>query len=141
MRSASGRERGCEPSWARPMDRTERDLARLDAERPLPPEVRERMESALLDDAAGRAGGDEDTAVLLATLDTPRPVPASTRAALERALVVEHHRRPWRLATAAAAAVLLLVASAAILTRVSTGGPPSRLTAAPPSSVPAADVP
>ena len=123
------------------MDRTERDLARLDAERPLPPALRDRLESALLEDAAARANGGEDTAELLAALDAPRPVPGSTRAALEHALVVEHRRRPWRLATASAAAVLLLVASAAILTRVSTSGPRPRLAAAPPSSVPAADVP
>lgn len=66
------------------MDRTERDLAGLDAERPLPPEVRARLEGALLDDAAG----------LLAGLDAPRPLPPSTRTALENTLVAERYRRP-----------------------------------------------
>ncbi|HEV7863291.1 MAG TPA: hypothetical protein VGR20_11340, partial [Acidimicrobiia bacterium] len=66
-------------------DEPEFPLAGLDAERPLPPELRVRLESALL---AAVAGGlpvptDEEA------LDAPRPLPEPVRARLESALLAE----------------------------------------------------
>ena len=82
-------------------DGIERELRGLDAERPLPPALYRRLESALLD----------DDAELFAALDAPRAVPPATRVALEQALTGRTGTgdRRGRVLLGAAAAVLLVV--------------------------------
>ena len=60
-------------------------LAGLDAERPLPPELRARLEAALLAAVAGGLPVPADADAL----DAPRPLPEALRARLESALLAE----------------------------------------------------
>jgi hypothetical protein len=124
-------------------DRPDRELAGLDTERPLPPALVARLESALLDDAAARAAhatGDDRTSMFFDALDAPRPLPASTRAALEDALTRSPAPR-WQPLLAVAAVLLLVIGSAAAL-RVGQGrGADRNMAAGPSRSVPGADVP
>ena len=60
-------------------------LAGLDAERPLPAEVRTRLEAALLAALAGGLPVPSDAE----SLDAPRPLPEAVRARLESALLAE----------------------------------------------------
>ena len=98
-------------------DAIERELRALDEDRPLPPTLYGRLEAALLEDAAARAGATDDgDAALFDSLDAPRPIPSTTRAALERALTGGERRRDRRgFLLGIAAAVLLVVAMAAAL--------------------------
>jgi hypothetical protein len=124
-------------------DRPDRDLAGLDAERPLPPDLVARLESALMDDAAARAAhgtGDDRTAMLFEALDVPRPLPASTRAALEDALTGSPAPR-WQPLLAVAAVLLLVIGSAAALRVGQRAGADHNVAAGPSRSVPGADVP
>src|SRR5437016_3105845 len=62
---------GCVKSSESAMtDGIERDLRRLDTDRPLSPALYERLEAALLDEA--------DDGALFDALDSPRPIPATT---------------------------------------------------------------
>jgi len=75
-------------------DEPELPLSGLDAERPLPPELRARLESALLGAvAAGLAapgdGGSLPVPADAESLDAPRPLPEPLRARLESALLAE----------------------------------------------------
>ncbi|MBV8981683.1 MAG: IPT/TIG domain-containing protein [Acidimicrobiia bacterium] len=122
-------------------DELERELRGVDGERPLPPAIYSRLESALVDDARARHTGTDDVAVALEALDAPRPVPASTRAALESALI----RTRWgdfrsRVLLGAAAAAIVVVGAFALLRGGST---PSHheVAVGPASTVPAIDVP
>ena len=97
-------------------DGLERELSRLDGDRPLPPTLYSRLESALLDDAEARRIGYGELAVALDALDGPRPVPAPARAALERALIPPDRRAfRSRLILGAAAAIIVLVGAVAAL--------------------------
>jgi hypothetical protein len=96
------------------MDATERDLTGLDVDRPLPAALRDRLEAALLRDAAARPAVDDETAALLGGLDRPLPLPAATRRVLEQVLIRPRRNR-WLVPVAAAAAVLLVLASVAAL--------------------------
>src|SRR5205823_12643376 len=60
-------------------------LAGLDAERPLPAELRARLEAALLAAVAGGLPVPSDAE----SLDAPRPLPEPLRARLESALLAE----------------------------------------------------
>src|SRR5438067_13786620 len=60
-------------------------LAGLDAERPLPAELRARLEAALLAAVAGGLPVPTDAE----SLDAPRPLPEPLRARLESALLAE----------------------------------------------------
>lgn len=60
-------------------------FAGLDAERPLPPELRARLEAALLSAVAGGLPVPADAE----SLDAPRPLPEPLRARLESALLAE----------------------------------------------------
>ena len=60
-------------------------FAGLDAERPLPPELRARLEAALLAAVAGGLPVPADAE----SLDAPRPLPEALRARLESALLAE----------------------------------------------------
>ena len=62
----------------------------LDAERPLPPELRARLESALLAAVAGGLPVPADAE----SLDAPRPLPEPLRARLESALLAEAATSP-----------------------------------------------
>jgi hypothetical protein len=90
-------------------DDIERELRDLGADRPLPQPLYERLEAALLDDAA-----------LFDNLDAPRPIPPATFAAIERELTGRATRPPLtdrrsRVLLGVAAAVLLVVGSVAAL--------------------------
>lgn len=118
-------------------DGFERELRLLDVERPLSSALRDRLESALLEEAA--AGNVEE---LLAGLDAPRPLPPSTLAAIERELVTPKGvPNRGRVLLAMAAAVLLLVGTFAAL-RAGPSSPGDRdVAAGPRPSVPNAGVP
>ena len=96
-------------------DELERDLRGLDVDRPLPPALYSRLESALLDDAEDRRSGSDDVADSLGSLDAPRPVPASTRAALETALIRTRGRELRSRVLLGAAAAILVVGALALL--------------------------
>jgi len=125
-------------------------LAGLDAERPLPPELRARLEAALL---AAVAGGPPVSAEA-GPLDAPRPLPEPLRARLESALLAEaavpaapvrggggRRRRLVAGLSAVAAVLLLLVAVAGLLGRNSGRGhveaaAPTSTTVPAPASLP-----
>ena len=113
-------------------DDVERELHGLDADRPLPPALRARLEATLLDDAATLFDG----------LDAPRPIPSATRGAIEEALATSTNAgdRRGRVLLALAAAVLLVVGSVAALRA---GAPRSNrdVAAGPARTVPEAGVP
>src|SRR5437763_5536998 len=67
------------------IDEPDLPFAGLDAERPLPPERRARLESALLAAVAGGLPVPSDAE----SLDAPRPLPEPVRARLEAALLAE----------------------------------------------------
>jgi hypothetical protein len=106
-------------------DEPELPLAGLDAERPLPPELRARLEAALLAAVAGGLPVPADAE----SLDAPRPLPEPLRARLESALLAEaaatpseaapvtplaeRRRRKVVAAWSSVAAVLLLVVAVA----------------------------
>ncbi|HEY3238494.1 MAG TPA: hypothetical protein VGL92_02935, partial [Acidimicrobiia bacterium] len=109
-------------------------LAGLDAPRPLPPELQERLEVALLAAAAGSAAGISTVRVEDQTgrvrpedplaLDAPRPLPVDVRSRLESAVLSAAGARPaaasrwatWSRPLMAVAAVLaLLLGSVALL--------------------------
>ena len=127
-------------------------LSGLDGERPLPPELAARLETALV---AAVAGGLVAEPPLIAeetiALDGPRPLPAHVRTRLEGALLVSRRRRlvPARAmqAVLAVAAVLaLVVASVGLLGRFGPSGRGHEVTAAgptgsTPSSAPATTAP
>jgi hypothetical protein len=113
------------------MDPTERDLAGLDAERPLPRAFAARLEAALLEEA--RDSGDE-TAGLLAGVDGPLPLPPRTRRAIEQALIAAPARNRWRVPVGIAAAVLFVTASVAAL-RNDTGDADHTVAAGPVTTV------
>ena len=71
-------------------DEPELPLAGLDAERPLPAELRARLEAALLAAVAGGLPVPADAE----TLDAPRPLPEPLRARLESALLAEAAASP-----------------------------------------------
>lgn len=126
-------------------------LAAAGRPRPLPPDVRARLEAALTGRPAVPSSGTDVEApsrgrvaapspahleTVLAGLDAPRPLADAQRARLEGALA--RARGPWRRsdtvqrALAAAAAVTLLAASGTLLVRVrGTGREPAAL--APPT--------
>ena len=111
-------------------DGIERDLRRLDTDRPLSPALYERLEAALLDEA--------DDGALFDALDSPRPIPATTRAGLERELIREPHagQRRGRVLLAIAAAVLVVAGSVAVV-RNGRSGSNQQVAARSPRSVPA----
>ncbi len=105
-------------------------LAGLDAPRPLPPALRDRLEAALLAAAGSPAGvatvGEEDQAAPSEdplALDAPRPLPPAMRGRLESAVLAATGARPaaarwgaWSRPLLAVAAVLaLLLGSVAVL--------------------------
>jgi hypothetical protein len=100
-------------------------LSALDAPRPIPTELRGRLEDALLSaDQTRQLNADlaarlttrmtDRVAELLEGLDSPLPLPASVRASLDDELGRRRSRTAW-LATAAAAAVLVVCAAAALV--------------------------
>ena len=95
-------------------DDIETRLSGIDAPRPLPSELRARIESAVVS-----AAGAED-AVLPPGLDAPRPLPRDVRLRLERALVPSLAARRAPLIGIAAVLVLVLgLASLSIIDRPS----------------------
>ena len=72
----------------------------LDAERPLSPELRARLEAALLSAVAGGLPVPADAE----SLDAPRPLPEPVRASLEAALLAEAAATPAAAPSTAAAA-------------------------------------
>ncbi len=142
-------------------------LTGLDAPRPLPPALRDRLESALL--AAAGAGPlvvdvREPAADDALALDAPRPLPAPLRSRLESALLAgagagapegdvltaagpsgAGPRRPaawWRPLMAVAAVLALLLGSAAVLDLTGRGTDERDLTAAgPEATTPSSTIP
>jgi ABC-type branched-subunit amino acid transport system substrate-binding protein len=90
-------------------DEPELPLAGLDAERPLPPELRARLEAALLAAAAGGLPVPADAE----SLDAPRPLPEALRTRLESALLAEAAAAVPAEAAAPPAAVAATAASEA----------------------------
>ena len=94
-------------------------LSGLGGERPLPPELAARLETALL---AAIAGPERAEPALVAeaavALDGPRPLPAEVQARLEAALLSRRRPLPARAmqaVLAVAAVVALVVASVGLL--------------------------
>lgn len=113
----------------------ERELRGLDVERPLPPALYERLETALLDEADGIG------AEVFEGLDAPRPMPPKVRAAVEDVLIrTAPTDRRARVFLASAAAVLLIVGAVAAL-RAGTPSQNRSVASGPVRSVPAAGVP
>ena len=114
-------------------------LAGLDAPRPLPPAVRERLELALLAAAGGHSAGFSTLSVEHQTarvgaedplaLDAPRPLPADVRGRLESAVLTAAGARPaaahrwanWSRPLLAVAAVLALLLGSVTLLNLGTG--------------------
>lgn len=88
-------------------------LAGLDAERPLPPELRARLESALLAALADGLPVPADAE----SLDAPRPLPEALRLRLESALLAEASATPTATtpATESAPAAATAPAAAAVI--------------------------
>ena len=114
-------------------DEPELPLAGLDAERPLPPELRARLEAALMSAVAGGLPIPADAE----SLDAPRPLLEPLRARLESALLAE------AAASQAAAASSPAAAAAASTPPVAAASTPPAAAASPSpasSSAPAGDV-
>jgi hypothetical protein len=132
-------------------------LAGLDAERPLPPELRARLEAALVAAVAGGLPVPADAE----SLDAPRPLPEAVRARLESALLAEavvtsaeaaevvtsldgrRSRKVVAAWSAIAAVLLMVVAVAGLVSRGHSGsqslqaaGGSTTTTAGTPASVP-----